>query len=211
MNVCVIEDHPIIQMSLKIIIADAVPGASVIFHNNFSDGLKSLDSNKFELLILDIDVPKGENIRMMKMVKEKQPDIIILIYSAFDEGVYALPYIAAGANGYLSKNSLPEEFILAFKTVMNKQKYVSRSVQYALLNNLGKSDLTKAQNPLQTLSPKEIIVMQYIIEGKWNKEIASSMNIKENTVSTYKRRIFDKLEVSDELELVKKVSLLKNF
>lgn len=211
MNICVIEDHPILQFALKVLIRSAAPEADVIFSNNFSDGLKKFDLTKFDLLILDIDIPEGENIRMMQRVKEKQPDVIILIHSAFDEEIYALPYITAGADGYLSKNAHPDEFQQAFKTVMNKQKYISKAIQYALLNNLDGGNLKKAQNPLQTLSQKEIIVMQYIIEGKWTKEIALMMNIKENTVSTYKRRIFDKLEVSDELELVKKVSLLKNF
>lgn len=211
MNICVIEDHPILQLALNVLIRSAAPEADVIFSNNFSDGLKKFDLTKFDLLILDIDIPEGENIRMMQRVKEKQPDVIILIHSAFDEEIYALPYITAGADGYLSKNAHPDEFQQAFKTVMNKQKYISKAIQYALLNNLDGGNLKKAQNPLQTLSQKEIIVMQYIIEGKWTKEIALMMDIKENTVSTYKRRIFDKLEVSDELELVKKVSLLKNF
>lgn len=211
MNICVIEDHPILQLALKVLIRSAAPEADVVFSNNFSDGLKKFDIKKFDLLILDIDIPEGENIRMMQRVKEKQPDVIILIHSAFDEEIYALPYITAGADGYLSKNAHPDEFQQAFKTVMNKQKYISKAIQYTLLNNLDGGNLKKAQNPLQTLSQKEIIVMQYIIEGKWTKEIALMMNIKENTVSTYKRRIFDKLEVSDELELVKKVSLLKNF
>lgn len=210
MNICVIEDHPVLQLALKVLISKAAPQADVVTYNNFPEGLKIFDQKTFDLLILDIDIPEGENIRMMNMIKEKQPDVIILIYSAFDEEVYALPYIAAGADGYLSKNAHPDEFQLAFKAVMNKQKYISKTIQYSLLNNLG-GDLKRARNPLQTLSQKEVIVMQYIIEGKWTKEIASVMDIKENTVSTYKRRIFDKLEVSDEIELAKKVSLLKNF
>jgi two-component system invasion response regulator UvrY len=76
-------------------------------------------------------------------------------------------------------------------------------VQQSLLNNSG----TDSHN--LNLSPGEMRVMQLIIEGKWTKEIASIMNLKQNTVSTYKRRIYDKLGVSDAIELSKKVALLK--
>ncbi|MNY77897.1 Response regulator UvrY [compost metagenome] len=66
-------------------------------------------------------------------------------------------------------------------------------------------------NPITSLSPNEMRVMQLLTEGKWTKEIAAIMNVKENTVSTYKRRIFNKLDVVDSIELSKKVSLLKQF
>jgi two-component system invasion response regulator UvrY len=148
---------------------------------------------------------------MMEVVREKQPDILILIHSGYDEETYALPYMQAGADGFLSKQASQEEFQAAYKALVNRGKYVSYRIQQTLLNNLGDNNSKKLKNPIMTLSPREILVMQLLTEGKWTKEIASLLNVKENTISTYKRRIFDKLEVADEIELSKKVSLLKNF
>ena len=94
---------------------------------------------------------------------------------------------------------------------MNKGKYISFSVQQAILTNLSTTGTSKQKNPLSTLSQREIAVMHLLMEGKWTKEIAAILDVKENTVSTYKRRIFDKLEVTDEIQLARKASLLKGY
>ena len=211
MNILIIEDHPLIRMGLGHLISDTDPKANVTAADSFPSGLAMLDKEKFDLLILDIDIPGGENIRMMELVRQKQSDIIILIHSGYDEQVYALPYMQAGADGFLSKQASQDEFQAAYKALINKGKYVSYRIQQTLLNNLGDNSTKKLKNPIMTLSPREMLVMQLLTEGKWTKEIASILKVKENTISTYKRRIFDKLDVSDEIELSKKVSLLKNF
>lgn len=211
MNILIIEDHPLIRLGLRQLIAESDPKATISQADNFPTGLSLLDSEKFDLLILDIDVPGGENIRMMEIVRKRQPEILILIHSGYDEDVYALPYMQAGADGFLSKSSSHEEFQSAYKALINRGKYVSYHIQQTLLNNLGDATSKKLQNPIMTLSPREMLVMQLLTEGKWTKEIALILKVKENTISTYKRRIFDKLDVADEIELSKKVSLLKNF
>ncbi len=211
MNILIIEDHPLIRMGLGHLISDTDPKANVTQSDSFPAGLLLLEKEKFDLLILDIDIPGGENIRMMELVRQRQPEIIILIHSGYDEQVYALPYMQAGADGFLSKQASHDEFQAAYKALVNRGKYVSYRIQQTLLNNLGDNNSKKLKNPIMTLSPREMLVMQLLTEGKWTKEIASILKVKENTISTYKRRIFDKLEVSDEIELSKKVSLLKNF
>ncbi|MCF0059655.1 response regulator transcription factor [Dyadobacter sp. CY356] len=211
MNILIIEDHPLIRMGLGHLISDTDPKAIVTPADSFPSGLAMLEKEKFDLLILDIDIPGGENIRMMEMVRQRQPDITILIHSGYDEQVYALPYMQAGADGFLSKQASHDEFQAAYKALMNRGKYVSYRIQQTLLNNLGDNSSKKLKNPIMTLSPREMLVMQLLTEGKWTKEIASILKVKENTISTYKRRIFDKLDVTDEIELSKKVSLLRNF
>jgi two-component system invasion response regulator UvrY len=203
MNILIIEDHPLIVLGVKMIISDFDPQAKIDHLNSFPESLTYLATKATDLIILDIDIPGSENLKMMGMIRELQPNIIILIHSGYDEHHYALPYIQAGADGFLSKQASPDEFTTALKTVLKRNKYVSYNVQQSLLNNSG----TDSHN--LNLSPGEMRVMQLIIEGKWTKEIASIMNLKQNTVSTYKRRIYDKLGVSDAIELSKKVALLK--
>ncbi|WP_254411157.1 response regulator [Dyadobacter diqingensis] len=211
MKILIVEDHPLIRSGLKHLLLEATPDATVTQATTFPLGLTMLDKEKFDLLILDIDIPGGENIRMMEIVRQKQPDIMILINSGYDEQVYALPYMQAGADGFLSKQATEDEFYAAYRSLLSKGKYVSHRVQQTLLTSLGSNGIKKTKNPLTTLSQREMAVMQLLTEGKWTKEIASILNVKENTISTYKRRIYDKLEVSDEIELSKKVSLLRNY
>jgi two-component system invasion response regulator UvrY len=148
MNILIIEDHPLIRLGLRQLIAESDPKATISQADNFPTGLSLLDSEKFELLILDIDVPGGENIRMMEIVRKRQPEILILIHSGYDEDVYALPYMQAGADGFLSKSSSHEEFQSAYKALINRGKYVSYHIQQTLLNNLGDATSKKLQNPI---------------------------------------------------------------
>ena len=111
MKVLIIEDHPMIRSGLQQLVFKINIKAVTQHTNNFPDGLALLANEKFDLLILDIDVPGGQNIRMMEMVRQKQSDIKILIHSGYDENVYAIPYMQAGADGFLSKSSPPEDSI----------------------------------------------------------------------------------------------------
>ncbi|TDE13184.1 response regulator transcription factor [Dyadobacter psychrotolerans] len=209
MNILIIEDHPLIRMGLKILISQSDPAATITQSRTFPEGLASLDTERFDIVILDIDIPGGQNIGMIDLIRGKQRDILILIHSGYDEQVYAMPYLQAGADGFLSKQTSQDEFDIAFNSLITKGKYASYTVQQIMLNNIGET--STAKNPIMSLSPQEMRVMQLLVEGKWTKEIAAILNIKENTVSTFKRRIFDKLGVTDLIELSKKVSLLKQF
>lgn len=211
MKVLIIEDHPLIRCGLQLLLQKANTEVTVQYSVNFPDGMVKLAAQPFDLLILDIDVPGGHNIRMLDMVREKQPDIKILIHSGYDESVYALPYMQAGADGFFSKSSPPEDFPAALEAVMSNGKYISSTVQQTLLDNISAHGSLKVKNPLSTLSKTEIAVMHLLMEGKWTKEIAAILNVKENTISTYKRRIYDKLNVSDEIQLARKASLLKGY
>jgi len=204
MKILIIEDHPLIVLGIKMILSDVYSSYIVHHARTFPEGLEMLENQDFDLTILDIDVPGGRNLYMIQDLREKKENIVILIHSGYDELLYAMPYLQAGANGFLSKQSTQDEFKLALSTVMSDKKYVSYLVQQSLVNNSGEETV------VSNLSPGELQVMQLIVEGKWTKEIASIMNIKQNTVSTYKRRIYDKLGVRDPIELSKKVALMKN-
>ncbi len=208
MKVLIIEDHPMIRFGLQQLLFKENDQIEVQYAETFPEGIFLLERESFYMLVLDIDIPGGQNIKMIEMVRARQPEIKILVHSGYDENVYAIPYIQAGADGFLSKTSAPEEFAVAYQALIRNGKYTSSNVQQSLLTNLGKNG-QKHKNPLSTLSKKEMVVMHLLMEGKWTKEIAAIMEVKENTVSTYKRRIFDKLEVTDEIQLARKASLLK--
>ncbi|GGM93484.1 DNA-binding response regulator [Dyadobacter beijingensis] len=205
-----IEDHPLILLGLKLVFAEFYPCATIGAAETFQGALALLEQERFDLALLDIDIPGGENVRMMKLMREKQPGLPILIHSAFDEKVYALPYLQAGADGFISKQASQEEFKTAIQAILDHGRYVSYEVQQIFLSSF--ADIhgrTTGGNPIVSLSPRERRVMQLMTEGKWTKEIAAIMNLKENTISTYKRRIYDKMDVKDPVELSKKIALFR--
>jgi len=207
MNILIIEDHPLITAALRATILASYPHADIEDADTFPDGLELLQNKKFDLLILDIDIPGGEDTLMIQIIKKKQKDCSILVNSGFDEKIYAIPFLQAGADGYISKNAKSSELKIAIQTVFEKRKYASAAIQDLLVSNL-QTDHQYIPEQLRGLSPNEFKVMKMLIEGYMTKQIAIQMELKENTISTYKKRVFAKLNVKTLLELSKKASLL---
>jgi DNA-binding NarL/FixJ family response regulator len=197
-NVLLVEDHAIVRMGVKMLIEDCLPPVNVVEAVSFTETLRQLQSRFFDLVILDIKIPGGEGFNMITKIKAIQSKVKILIFSSQDEELYALHYYKAGASGYLPKESSNEVLEKAISSVLNGGTYISNVVQRQLVSSTMLERESKD-------SPLEILLI-----GKWTKDIASDLNIKESTVSTYKARIFEKLNVTNILELFKKVEIYKN-
>lgn len=207
-TVLLVEDHSIVRMGVRMLIEDFVPTVTIVEAGTFNETLKHLQTRFFELVILDIKIPGGEGLNMIGKIKAVQPKVKILIFSSQDEELYALHYFKAGASGYLPKDSSNDELEKAITSVLNGGTYISNVIQHQLVSN-SLLEKDRKQSPIETLSNRELEIMDMLLIGKWTKDIAIDLNIKESTVSTYKARIFDKLEVTNILELFKKVEIYK--
>lgn len=206
MKILLIEDHFLVRMSQKIVLNDLYPQAAIIEAENFDTGLSLVQRSPFDLILLDIDLPGGKGKAMIERIRISQPEVVILMCSAADERMHALEYIAAGANGYLSKTAERNEMITALTTVMKKRRYVSLAVQERLLDTVSTGMSSgKTRKTTGGLSEREQEVMHLLLKGKWVKEIALDLNLRANTISTFKARIFQKMGVTSVIELAKKV------
>jgi two-component system, NarL family, invasion response regulator UvrY len=203
MKILLAEDHSIVRYGTSLILKNISPDVTVDETDNFEETLKLIDKKVYDLLILDILIPKGSNIDMIPLVRMRQSSIRILVFSGLDERLYAVRYLQAGADGYLMKDSPKHEIIDAVRCVLNNGKYVSPDVRQQLLQNLHHKEEAR-QNPMLTLSDREIEVMQLLIQGRAIGEIAQLMSLQISTVSTYKTRVFKKLEVNNVIELAEK-------
>lgn len=208
-HILLVEDHSIVRLATLFIIRDVVPAFTPWEADNFSDALHIVSVQKLDLIILDINIPDGEGFQMIGKFRRLQPDVPIMMFSGMDEEVYAMHYLKAGANGFLSKSSSTREIRTAITAVLMHGRYVSDLVQHSLL---GGSIATNARqdNPLAALSQRELEVMDLLLQGKWTKEIATFLNITGSSVSTYKARIFEKFGVTTVIELYQRVSLLRD-
>ena len=186
------DDHSVVTQGMSFILKDLYKDATVYQIESFSEIIKVLNSTTIDLLILDINFPDGSSLNLLPTLKKIQPDLKILIFSGYDEDIYAVRYLSAGANGYLSKLSSEEEIKHAIKTVMTFGKYTSKNIQDKIMDSY---ILKKPSNPLEQLSNREIEIAKFLVEGKSNIDICKSLSIKKTTVSTYKNRIFEKLSI----------------
>ena len=188
------DDHSIVTQGMSFILKDLYNGATVYQIESFSEIIKVLNSTTIDLLILDINFPDGSSLNLLPTLKKIQPDLKILIFSGYDEDIYAVRYLSAGANGYLKKLSSEEEIKHAIKTVMTSGKYTSKNIQEKIMDSY---ILKKPANPLEQLSNRELEVAKLMVDGYGNTEICEALNIQKTTVSTYKTRIFEKTGVDN--------------
>lgn len=207
LNVIVADDHRVITKAVSFIVKNTYNEAEVTEVNKLEDVLKNIKSLEVDLLIMDVSFPEGNSLAIIPTIKALQPTIKILIFSGLDEEIYAVRYINTGANGYLSKLSSEEDITNAIISVVNTGKYLSKNVQDKIMDSV---ILKKSNNPLQNLSNREFEIAQLIVNGYGNTEICSTLDIQKSTVSTYKNRIFEKLQVNTLPELIQLFNLYKD-
>jgi len=193
------DDHEIIAKSLIYIITDLYKDAEIYQIIKFNDIVETLKNEKIDLLILDISFPEGDTLTIIPKIKKIQPDIKILIFSGHDENLYALRYFHANVNGYLSKSSSMLEIKNAITEVMNNGKYFSKNIQNQIMDSFV---FKKPTNSLQQLSNREFEIAKLLVKGYGNSEISAELDLQKTTVSTYKNRIFEKLEIHNVPELI---------
>lgn len=200
LNILITDDHLVIQQGLSHLIKDFLTQANITIASNLSATVDSLREKHFDLLILDINIPGGDNFEMIAEIRKVQPAIKILLFSAYSEDTYGLRYIRAGVNGYLEKNATEKEIQEAVTKVLIKGSYISAFLQEklsSLLANRGE------HQGVGQLSNRELEIARFLINGKSTGTISLQLNLKLPTVSTHKNRIFEKLQISNVFELIK--------
>jgi len=193
------DDHSLIRQGI-VFLLEELELESIVFHaSNLQQIVESVKTNQIDIAIIDAHFPDGNSLTIISEIKQINPDIKILIFSGIDENTQSLKFINAGANGFLSKLSEEEDVKNAIFEMINKGEYISAATQTLLVNSFRNRNLI---NPLFSLTDREREIAQMYAEGLGNLEIANKLDIKQNTVSTLKKRIFDKLKIENIVELV---------
>lgn len=200
------DDHSVVTKSLSFIMQDLYINATIHQINNLTDVVEKLQTTPVDLLMLDVTFPDGNSLAVIPTIKKIQPDIKILIFSGHDEDIYAMRYLQAGVNGYLHKLSTEDEIKMAISDVITFGRYFSRNIQEKITNNY---IFKKPQNPLEQLSNRELEISRLMVEGYGNLEICAALDLQKSTVSTYKNRIFEKLQIKHVSELIHLFNLYK--
>lgn len=208
-KVIIADDHGIVRRGVINIIRENWGTINILQAETFEQTLAHLQKPA-DLLILDINMPGGNNIAMVKIIKSIQAKTKILMFSSYHENIFALRYLQAGANGYLSKNSDELEIVKAIHAVMEGRKYLSQEMKDSLLDIFSINGEEQI-NPLALLSNRELEVGIHLAQGTGVLEISKLMNLQIGTVSTYKARTFEKIGVKNIVALAEKFKLYASF
>lgn len=193
------DDHSVVRQGISLVVRELFPNAVIHTAGSFKDTLNIVKETRLDLLILDINFPDGNSINIIPEVKTLQPALKILIFTAYDESIYAMRYLNAGVSGYLNKGCTEEEMKHAIKSMVSTGKYVTQNIKDKILDSyISKTPI----NPLEKLSIREVEVARLLIKGYGNLEISELLQIKKTTVSTFKNRVFEKLEIDNLAALI---------
>ena len=199
-RVCIADDHNIVRKGMEQILLKT-PDIRVV--GEAGTGEETLDfaaNHDFDLLLLDISLPDRNGIEVLKELKIRHPALKVLILSMHAEEQYAVRALKAGASGYITKSTAIDELVAAIRKIALGRKYVSSSLAEKLAFAL---DPDADAISHAKLSDREYQVLQLICGGKSIKTIASSLALSPKTITTYKRRIQDKLGLSSTAELIR--------
>ena len=205
LNLMIIEDHEIIVWALTSIIEKYLPNSNTTSISSFPEGVDLLRDGYIDLIILDIKTPGGGTPKMITDLRQIQSDVKILIHTGLPEEEYAVQYLQEGANGFLSKNAPYETIIEAIRHVLSGRKYISPAIHRIIAENFLAPNEPSHKKLNFEVSEREKGVIRLLLKGKWNKEIADELELKQTTISTHKGRIFEKFDVTNPIELYIKI------
>lgn len=199
-RILVADDHGIVRMGLIQVIKQLKPHAILSEVEDYKSLYTLVSKEKFDLAIIDVNMPNGSLQEAIEYIKIKQPQLKTLIFSSQDEQLYAIRYLKMGADGFLHKHSSRDKIDQALNAMLQKGKFISEKVKDAMIFD----SLTKQEKsaPVESLSNREIQIANKLCEGIPIKEMSDQLNLHTSTISTYKNRIFVKLNISSIPELI---------
>ena len=200
MKILICDDHKIVRDGLRQILQQMDREALI---EEAGDGLEALDHLKreaFDIVLLDISLPDRNGLEILHSIKTKWPATNVLMLSMHPQEQYAIRALAIGASGYLTKDTASDELNLAVNKVSKGGKYISNSLAENLAHHLLK-DATEQKH--DSLSSREFEIMIKLANGKPLQEIGNELFISNKTVSTYRSRIMQKMELCKNTELTR--------
>ena len=197
-NILIADDHPIVRTGLKLTITDQPDMKVICEASNGFEVLELLKKNKVDVVILDISMPGLSGLEALVQVRNLYPTLPVLILSVLSEEVYAVKTLKAGANGFIHKETIPEELVKAIRKVAAGGLYISTIMAEKFAGDV-KNPVLKVLH--ENLSFREFQIMCLISSGKTVTEIADTLCISVKTVSTYRSRILEKMDMRNNAEL----------
>jgi DNA-binding NarL/FixJ family response regulator len=197
-KVLIADDHPIVRQGLRQVLKET---SDIVVAGEAGTGPETLDKiskNAYDVVLLDISMPGRNGLDILRQVKIEKPDLHVLILSTYPEEQYAVRSLKDGAEGYLTKASVPDELVFAIRKAASGRKYVSSALAEKLALDL---NVNSHKSLHEALSDREYQVMCMIASGKMAKEIATELALSVKTISTYRTRILEKLQMKNNAEI----------
>ncbi len=205
-RVALVEDDVHFQHALMEAIQDAPGMELTVVACTRAQGLLALEQVQADVLLVDLGLPDGSGIDVIRAAHSRWPDCSIMVSTAFGDEMHVMQSIEAGASGYLLKDSSPEKMVFEIRSLHGGGSPISPLIARQVLMRFRRDDTAVStpafDKPRPTLSAREQEVLEFITKGFTSAEIADLMGVSRHTILTFVRRIYAKLEVSSKTEAI---------
>ena len=198
-----IDDHKIVRDGIRMLLESSDKNKIIGEYDSFMQFTDSQSKKIPDVYILDISMPDINGIEASRIIKTENPNAKIIILSMYNNEEFVLKAISAGANAYLPKNISKRELLNAVEKVANGEEYFAEEIQKIIIRSMMQKSNSIDVPKLNTLSKREVELLKLIVEGRTNKEIADELFISVRTVESHKNHIMVKLELKNQVELIK--------
>ena len=198
-KILIVDDHAIVREGLSRIIQSEQDMVVAGMAKDGSEVIRLMLDNEVDVVILDISMPGKSGLDLIKDLKQVQPLVKILMLSMYPEERFAMRSLKAGASGYLTKEMAPEEIVTAIRTIYSGRKYITPALADMIADELQNPS---EKVPHEMLSDREFEVLCMLAIGKPVVEIAATLSLSESTVSTYRMRILQKMNLKNNSDLI---------
>lgn len=199
-KIAICDDHKIVREGLKQIIGVFDDFEVVMDVESGESLIKELRNSDADIVVLDVSLPGRNGLEVLKQIKSMYENLKVLMLSMYPEDQFAIRALKAGASGYLHKDSPPNVLVDALRTIAKGGEYLSPAITSLLFKEVNSEG---GGLPHKILSDREYEVLLYIGEGKSISEIANQLSLSVKTISTYRSRILDKMNMDNNSDLVK--------
>jgi DNA-binding NarL/FixJ family response regulator len=200
LRILIADDHAIIRKGLRQILLEAYPSAYIEEVGDAEAAINKTITREWDVIICDLSMPGRNGLEVVQHVKQNFPKLPVLILSIHPEEQYAIRALKAGAAGYLSKDAATEELVKAVQRILQGRKYISASLAEIMASELDQ-DASKPRHEL--LSDRELQVFKMIAAGTAVSEIAEKLSLSITTVSTYRARILEKMDIKTNADMTR--------
>lgn len=198
MRILLTDDHAVVRQGLRRILADEFKSAVFAETSNAHEALARIWKEEWDVVILDISMPGRGGLEVLKEIKRHRPKLPVLVLSMHPEDQFAMRLLQAGAAGYMTKETAPEELVGAVKKVTQGGRYVSPALAEKMATYLA---LDVQKPPHERLSDREFQVLRSIASGRTVSEIAKELSLSVKTISTYRTRLLEKMGMKNNAEI----------
>jgi DNA-binding NarL/FixJ family response regulator len=198
-KVLIADDHAVVRRGLAQILEDEADLVIAAEARTAGEVLQAIRENDIDVLVLDIAMPGGGGLEVLRQLQDLLPDLPVLILSVYAEKQYAVRVVKAGAAGYMTKDSIPAELVTAIRRVAQGRRYITPTVASLLAERLhaGRAPLH------EELSDREFQVLRMLAQGRAVTDIAEDLKLSTKTISTYRARILEKLHLDSTAEIIR--------